>query len=324
MERDTYTYSQLSSDTVRNLVEMHYELPPLTHCRFYVLGLHDNYLIEANQKKYILRLYRNNWRSREDVLFELELLAFLGERTELVAFPIRTNKDGLSFSIDCPEGQREAALFPYARGQAPGDEISIKDSHLLGNAVAQIHSLTDDFIPSYERCILDIPYLLDDSVAAIASFLDSSSRVYIKTLQKRLHKAIPPLSQEQALFGICIGDVNATNFHIDEHRRLTLFDFDQCGYGYRSFEIGKYLSSLPSGIKRQALTDAFLDGYEQIRELSQTEHSSIPYFEIISLIWVMAIHVYNVDRTGYKWLEGPFWNRRLAILRALDKNTPWS
>ena len=30
---------------------------------------------------------------------------------------------------------------------------------------------------------------------------------------------------------------------------------------------------------------------------------AIPYFEIISIIWVMAIHAYNANRIGYKLLE---------------------
>jgi hypothetical protein len=32
----------------------------------------------------------------------------------------------------------------------------------------------------------------------------------------------------------------------------------------------------------------------------------------------MAIHVYNVNRVGYKGLERPFWDRRIAILKDLE------
>ncbi len=323
MENNRYIYSQLSADTVKELIECHYGLADLTSCRFYVLGLHDNYLIETGDEKYILRIYRKDWRSHEEALFELELLAFLGDRSGGVAFPVPTTKSQLSFTIDSPEGQREAALFPYARGHAPGNKITIQESLLLGKAVANIHNLSDDFIPTHERRTLDISYLLDDSVTAIGSFLDSSSRVYLKILQKKLHHALASLSIDKMLVGICIGDVNASNVHIDSNKQLTLFDFDQCGYGFRAFDIGKYTASLPLNKQRQVLRMAFIDGYKRVRTLTPQEYASIPYFEIIAFIWVMAIHVYNVDRIGYKLLEGPFWNRKMAMLRELDKRARW-
>jgi Ser/Thr protein kinase RdoA (MazF antagonist) len=236
---------------------------------------------------------------------------------------VPTTNSELSFTIDSPEGQREAALFPYAGGDAPGKEISIEESLLLGKAVANIHNLSDDFIPTNERRVLDINYLLDDSVAAIGPFLDSSSRVYLKILQKKIHHALASVSIDKMLVGICIGDVNPSNVHIDSDKQLTLFDFDQCGYGFRAFDIGKFISSLPLNKKRQVLRMAFIDGYKRVRTLTPQEYASIPYFEIIAVIWVMAIHVYNVDRIGYKFLEGSFWNRKMAMLRELDKRARW-
>ena len=52
--------------------------------------------------------------------------------------------------------------------------------------------------------------------------------------------------------------------------------------------------------------------------MSHEEVYTIPFFEIVSVIWVMAIHVHNVNRIGHKGLEKPFWDRRLAKLRELD------
>jgi hypothetical protein len=45
---------------------------------------------------------------------------------------------------------------------------------------------------------------------------------------------------------------------------------------------------------------------------------SLYYFEMISVIWVMAIHASNADRIGHKHLEKPFWDRRLALMKELD------
>ncbi|HWR76699.1 MAG TPA: phosphotransferase [Thiobacillus sp.] len=318
MEESTYIYSQLSSYTVLRLVVLQYDLPETMSCKFYVRGLHDNYLIESKNKKFILRIYRNNWRSGEEIGFELDLLRFLGNKAALVAFPLGTKIGELSFFIDSPEGKRSAALFNYADGHAPGNEISIEEGALLGNSVANIHRLTDAFHTNYTRPILDIPHLLDESIIAIEPFVNTEFLTYLKTLQNKLHHAIPSIIKEQGIYGICIGDVNPTNFHVNEKKQLTLFDFDQCGYGYRAFEIGKFISSIHTLKTKNDIAKSFMDGYQQVRQLSREEVYVIPYFEMISVIWVMAINVNNVELIGHKWLEKPFWDRKLSILKELD------
>jgi hypothetical protein len=67
------------------------------------------------------------------------------------------------------------------------------------------------------------------------------------------------------------------------------------------------------------IAKVFLDGYQQIRRLNHDEICAIPYYEIISVIWVMAINVKNADLIGHKWLEQPFWDRKFSILKELDK-----
>ena len=56
------------------------------------------------------------------------------------------------------------------------------------------------------------------------------------------------------------------NVHFTEDNQITLFDFDQCGYGWRVFDIAKFLQvSLSAGIKRE-IRDAFLAGYQQAQK----------------------------------------------------------
>lgn len=287
-----------------------------------MLGLHDNYLIEGEHEKYILRIYRTDWRSEREAQFELELLAFLGAKDVLVATPLPTKTDELSFFIDSPEGKRVAALFHYADGYAPGNRITTEQSTLLGRVVANVHQITDTFETTLSRHILDIPYLLDESIIAIKPFLDVEDRSYISTLQNKLKDAIPSLPQEIGVYGICIGDVNQTNFHINDRKEITLFDFDQCGYGYRAFEIGKFISSIHPEKTKYEISNAFIEGYQQERQLTDEELLAIPYYELLSVIWVMAIHAYNADRIGHKYLEKPFWDRRIDNLKELDKLMP--
>ena len=298
------------------MVAYQYGLDHELSCRFYVLGLHDNYLIESHGQKYIFRIYRNNWRSEEEIMFELEWLEFLNSQTCLVAKLIKTKKDDLIFQIDSPEGTRLAAMFHYADGNAPGNTINSNEAKLLGGTIANIHNLSDEFIPRHSRQALDIPYLLDSSLNDIEPYLDNSEYAYLSNLGQQLNTAMPRLDKALGVYGLCIGDVNPTNFHIDNNK-ITVFDFDQCGYGYRAFEIGKFFSSIRSHNKKFEIQEAFLKGYQSIRPLNQIEQEAIPIFEIISVIWVMAIQVANADRIGFKYLEKSYWNRRLGDLKQL-------
>ena len=137
-----------------------------------MLGLHDNYLIESNNGTYILRIYRNDWRSSEEVYFEMELLSYLNEKQAPVAAPVLTSRGEPTFSIDSPEGNRLAVLFNYADGYAPEDDLKAEQCRILGRAVATVHELSGAFSTKQQRPELDARHLIDESIETIKPFLD--------------------------------------------------------------------------------------------------------------------------------------------------------
>ncbi len=319
MVKLNYAYAQLSTESISELLAAQYHLTQPIQSVFHYAGLHDNYRITSGSHKYIFRVYRSSWRSPEEIEFELNLLDDLASKTPQVAAACRNQRGSLSISVPSVEGTRLAALFRFAPGSAPGQAITASQSMQLGKTVAEIHCLTQDFQCDLLRPSLELPYLLDTSLAAFEPYLTPEQNTYLRQLQVKLHAEIPPLPYESGVYGVCIGDVNSSNFHINGDQELTLFDFDQCGFGFRAFEIAKYFSSLTALPAKSELIKPFLDGYQQVRQLSAQELAAIPYFEIIALIWVMAIHVYNVDRIGSRLLEGPFWARRLKQIQLLEE-----
>jgi Ser/Thr protein kinase RdoA (MazF antagonist) len=312
-------YSRLSSRWIAEQILPLYPLTRIVRCQYYVFGLHDNYIVEDGEKRYILRIYRNDWRSREEALFELDLLNFLG-KTVPVAFPIATKDGNYCLFVNCPEGERAVALFNFAPGTAPCDQLTVPQSRLLGQATARVHAAADGFSTQYRRQVLDMPYLLDTSIDRITDFVKREDALYLKDIQTKIKANLPALPMHTPEFGVCIGDVNPSNFHITAQQRLTLFDFDQCGYGWRSFDIGKFIASIQTNRQKRQLADAFVQGYINERPLSDDETASIPYFVETAIIWVMAIHVCNAERIGYKFLDDDaFWNRWMSTLKKCGK-----
>lgn len=91
-------------------------------CHLYKRGLNDTYLVETEQERYILRVYRRGWRTKEEIGFELELLTFLPSQNQPVAYPIGRENSSFTTEIAAPDGKRYAALFSYAPRRAANEK----------------------------------------------------------------------------------------------------------------------------------------------------------------------------------------------------------
>jgi Ser/Thr protein kinase RdoA (MazF antagonist) len=80
-----------------------------------------------------------------------------------------------------------------------------------------------------------------------------------------------------------IDDVNSTIFHVNEKGEISVFDFEQCGYDYKAFDVGKYLSSIHPLPQKPEL-NAFIGACQDIRRQSEAVLGAIPYFEIVARI----------------------------------------
>lgn len=306
-------YSRVSVDSIRSEILSNYRLTEKSRCQYLMLGLHDNYIIEDGTQKYILRLYRNDWRSREEIGFELDLLLHIRRHCDFVAAPIITISGSYLTSIACPEGDRYAVLFPFAEGSAPGNKLTESQALLLGRVVANIHACSKDFRSDHVRQGLTLSYLLDKSVDIILPMVSRQQGDALIEVRQKIHRQMPALSIQWPYVCACSGDVNATNFHVSGNQ-IMLFDFDQCGMGWRAFEIGKFYASVLQREEKEILQKGFLSGYQSIAELSEDELASIPYFVCIAIIWVMAIHGYNAHMLGVAYLDESFWNKKIELL----------
>jgi Ser/Thr protein kinase RdoA (MazF antagonist) len=316
-----YTYSRFSGDALVELVLSKYEIASPLRCDFFVLGLHDNYIVEAGSDNYILRIYRNDWRSKEEIFFELELLTFLHNCNIPVAYPLFNRDKKFAQAIEAPEGLRYAVLYSYAPGKAANERLSESQSFLLGKTVAELHNATNLFESNYNREHLSLEYLLDRSLNLISPFLQKREQdiEYLFKVRKESISHLEELPKSAPIYGICIGDIHSRNAHFTEDNRITIFDFDQCGYGWRAFDIGKFIvASYKMGIKNEVI-NAFVNGYQEVRRLEEQELRAIPIFMKVALIWMLGIYVDNINLVGYKTMSDEFFNQRIQLLKDLEE-----
>lgn len=237
------TYSTLACDALVSRILPHFEIDDIANCKLWHRGLSDVYLVETTTKMYVLRVSHAHWRTKPEIDFELELLVFLQQRQIPVARPLRTIDSQLSIEIVAPEGKRYAALFDFAPGQVPLGDLSQNQGQTLGETIGRLHQVATDFHSRAYRQPLTLDYLLDDSLEAIAPFLQHrpQDHEYLVEVISEVKKKLQGLPKDPPFWSVCWGDPHSGNVHFTDDNHVTLFDFDQCGYGWRAFELAKFL-----------------------------------------------------------------------------------
>ncbi|MBE9038802.1 phosphotransferase [aff. Roholtiella sp. LEGE 12411] len=300
-----------------------YPINKLCSCKLYKRGLNDTYLVETEEEKYILRVYRRGWRNKQEIDFELELLSFLHEQKQPVAYPITRIDGGLTTEIAAPEGKRYVAVFSYASGYAVDGKLDTKQSYILGEVLAEIHQVLNSFKSSFSRPILNNEYLLDWSIRSITPLYQYRKKD-LDFFQQKIDNIKNQIAELKLTllapgYGICIGDVHSGNANFTKQNEPTLFDFDQCGYGWRAFDIAKFLHAALRMKIDVTVKNSFVEGYQAIRKLSESELTSIPVFIKAAHIWVMGISTNVVgDVLPYGWFTDDWLDERLAMLKILD------
>ncbi|CAD5918746.1 putative protein sll1119 [Planktothrix tepida] len=313
------SYSTLDVRALISEILSCYPIDTVEKCKFWHRGLSDVYFIKTQTSRYFLRISHQHWRCRAEIEFELELLDFLHDHQIPVAYPLRTTEGELFIEINAPEGKRYAVLLVNAPGQIAIGDLNISQSLKLGATVGKIHQVALNFQPSVQRQPLNSDYLLESSFLTIAPHLKKrpTDLNCLADIVFQLKAQLQNLPQNPPFWGICWGDPHSGNAHFTSDDQITLFDFDQCGYGWRAFDIAKFLQvSLQSGLSKK-VREAFLVGYEGINPLTELEKSNIQALTQTAHIWAWAISIINAEQFNYSRLDPSYFTRYLQQLKRL-------
>ncbi len=312
------TYSTIALETVVAALNAHYLIDPVQHCQFWYHGLSDIYRVETNSNRYIFRISHHHWRSRSEIQFELEFLTFLRYNQLPVASPIPSDTGELCLEITAPEGLRYGTLFEYAEGSVPIGDLDCTQSHHLGEIVAHLHQVSLQFNPLSQRPSLTAKMMIDDSVEIMACFLEGEDWETLNAIADKTKQSLQHLPTHPPFWTVCWGDPHSGNTHFTSHHKITIFDFDQCGYSWRTFDIGKFRQvSLQAGCSPK-VRKAFLEGYQTISPLSQVELDCLQPLTIAAYIWAWGINLNRAICFDYSRLDERYFTRRLQQLKQLD------
>jgi Ser/Thr protein kinase RdoA (MazF antagonist) len=315
-------HSTLSAQALLTQVLPLYDIESPEDCKLLNIGLNDTYVLTCNEGKlYILRVYRAGWRTLENILYEIDVLLHLNKKGVTVSIPL-PGKNGIYVnSLEAPEGPRNVVLFTYAQGKEPDYEEEIQATQ-YGRAVAKVHAATDDFVSAHSRFSLDIDHLIESPLKAIKPLLKNRIQdwEYLNALSDVLCRQLNALPIANLGRGFCHGDLHGWNANFTDDGTVTLYDFDCCGFGWRAYDVAVFRWCARLREKEQQRWPAYLKGYQESRNLNQTELTAIPLFIGIRHFWLMGVHTSNAKEFGYGWVNDSYFDRELGFLRQWEKD----
>jgi len=317
-------HSVLDPKWLLNAACREFELPPNTDIQFFLRGINDTYkLYGVDQKNYALKVSRHGWRDRSQLEYESRLLSHFYDCGLSVAKPLKSKSGSYLVKFDAPEGPRFLSLTQWIEGVNQRTCPSLDGSEKLGRYLALLHHAGDNFDSAFKN---PIEYL-SDILAYGSYFEDILSLIGVdnKFLEELLQNItafaaqIPP----ELPMGPCHGDVHGGNIILDNKGKVSLIDFDVCGYGFTSFDVASYLWSIDLFKWDTKHKEAFLTTYESVRPLTKDEYDHLPFFELLRDIWHLVTWARNADHLGSNWFHPTNIERRLKMLHSRAKTLGW-
>lgn len=311
--------STLAPAAVADFVAQSYAVEAPQACHFWHRGLSDVYLLETRGEPYIFRVSHRHWRSLGEIKFELDWLTFLAQRGLPVSAPLPSRSRQAYSTLNAPEGSRYGALFPSAPGSVAVGDLNITQAWILGETVARLHRESQSFASEGRRSALTTFHLVDEPLRTLAPFLHSQPEDwrYLTATSLQIKAKLRHLPTEPPYWSVCWGDPHSGNVHFTADNQPTLFDFDQCGAGWRAFDAAKFLQvALQTGLCR-SVRDAFLKGYQSVSPLEAVELDALQALTQAAYLWSWSIQVNTLKWNDYSRLGGNYFSQRLCRLKQL-------
>ena len=217
--------------------------------------------------KYALRININSTRTVENMKGEIEWVRHLNRTSGIhTPTPIATVKDNYIVSaLHADSGQTlYGVMYSWLEGEELGDEPTLSQLHEVGRAIATLHQESTDFALSADAALPtfnDFFWGTEDFLFSDKSVLSDTDRALIQQAHDLIMQFTNDLYQNSKVH-IIHADMHGWNLMWNEDQ-LSVFDFDDCGYGVEAQDLAVTLYYLDTPEQDEAL----LNGYKSIRPL---------------------------------------------------------
>lgn len=247
------------------------------------------YRVDGPHGPVILRVHRPGYQNASSIASELSWIEALARDTDLpVVRPLPGRNGELLQEI---EPGRYAVLFAFAKGAEPhAGEIAL--FRTIGGFAAKTHLHIQSWSrpPTFTRPTWSAANMLAPD-GLWGNWRDApgvdAERATLDAVNARLHETLAAYGQTADRFGLIHADMRLANLLVDGPR-VTLLDFDDCGFGWFMYDLASALSFIETSPDVPALQAAWLDGYTAIRPLSGADRDVIPAMVLLRRMVLLA------------------------------------
>ncbi|MEG7845284.1 phosphotransferase enzyme family protein [Bacillus mobilis] len=243
-----------------------YNLNSLTEVSLLHGGENQTYIFESGKNKFVVRQYREGRYIAEQI--EAEIHWLLAMQKQMLVPEVVANKNGdWITSVMKDEGSiRYFVVFRFINGSEilePRD----KDYEKLRSLMRMFHEKTNEVLKrvpqtwrGYERPIYSEQKLIHEPLQRLlnVSFLSHADKHKCMKIAERIQELTnsTQLGEKQFVHG----DMHFGNVLVDKEDWY-LLDFDECGFGYKEFDIGVPRLHLIASGQLEDVWGNFMMGY---------------------------------------------------------------
>jgi Ser/Thr protein kinase RdoA (MazF antagonist) len=250
-----------------------------------------------------LRLHRVGYQTVAAIRSELWWMQALAQAGLSVPLPIPTQNGDL---VHVSSSGRVATVIGWVSGEPLGAygaalEGGAQDKrarfHAIGALVARMHNITDTLtLPDhFQRHSWDAEGLLGDKPFWGRFWenpsLEAGERSLIGKARNKARQALADFRDRGGDFGLIHADVLRENV-LFSGETVSIIDFDDCGFGFRLYDLATLASQNESEPDYAALMQAAITGYRSERPLSDADAALLPMFLMLrrfaSAGWVIS------------------------------------
>ena len=259
------------------------------------------FAVTLPQGRAALRLHRPGYHSPAALQSELDFMAHLAASGLRVPAPLPTR--GGAYLVASGEPPVMADLLEWLEG-APlgraGEPLPQTDParpfHALGAVLAQLHNAADAFTPppGFSRPAWDEAGLLGEAPLWGRFWenpaLSPAERELLLAARQTAGRALAAFALG-ADYGLIHADAVRENVLVQDGA-VALIDFDDCGYGFRLFDLATALHPNRTEPAFAEIEAALLEGYRSQRPLPAAAEAALGLFALLRAFtyvgWIMA------------------------------------
>lgn len=238
-----------------------------------------------------LRIHRRGYQTDSAIRSELWWMEALADRGLPVPRPVRCGNelyiklaDGrLASAVSWVEGDPVGTAWHPLPGTA-AEQAGVYRA--VGRLLARVHTETDQLqLPKgFSRPRWDIEGLLGEQPFWGRFWehpsLSQEEAAAMQDARRLVRDRLTAYAASGGDQGLIHADLMRENLIVNAGE-VSLIDFDDCGFGFRLYDLGTALAQNAEEPHLEKIATALADGYAELRELSDAERGLIPIFTLM-------------------------------------------